>query len=90
MVLPNLKETNQGDFLKKLSWVLIGAFAFSGARASTNLEMDRVWEGISNQRPDFLWLERKVTVFSGVYAKLGKRLTEIPEIKEEIGKEVVE
>ncbi len=34
--------------MKKLSWALLGAFAFPLAHASVNLEMDRVWEGISD------------------------------------------
>lgn len=47
-VFPKLDGTNQGDFMKKLSWVLMGAFAFNVAQASVNLEMDRAWEGISD------------------------------------------
>ena len=31
---------------------------------------------ISNQRPDFLWLERKVTSFGGLFSKLGELLNE--------------
>lgn len=33
---------------------------------------------ITTQRPDFLWLERKVSGFSGVFSRLGELLSEIP------------
>ncbi len=33
---------------------------------------------ISTQRPDFLWLERKVGVFGGLFSRLGELLNEVP------------
>ena len=35
-------------------------------------------EWITAQRPDFLWLERKVSRFGGLFSRLGELLTEIP------------
>lgn len=39
---------------------------------------------ITLQRPDFLWLERKVTSFTGIFSKLGQLLSEIPAEEGEI------
>ncbi len=37
---------------------------------------------ISSQRPDFLWLERKVGSFGGIFSRLGELLNETPVIDE--------
>ncbi len=39
---------------------------------------------ISTQRPDFLWLEKKVTSFGGLFARLGELLNEATEIEPEL------
>lgn len=64
IVFPRLNTINQGDFMKKLTWALVGACALQVAHASVNLDSDdkRAWEGISSPLRMSSTFERNFTL----------------------------